>query len=207
MLNESPSKFDQEELGKSIQIESAAQHIDQVFEIAQEAKIDPKTTKLELTKDGFIIYPLDKDRYERRASGNEFFTILSEDGQIRGFLMCYDRAFLQKLINEGEIRHEDGIVNYLISNTEPEDNFLYGDQIGISSGNRTRGAGTMLLENVFVKMKEKNMRNMYVAILHDPFANNTSINFVKLLGFNNIAEVTNSDGLAWGIYHLDILKE
>ena len=51
------------------------------------------------------------------------------------------------------------------------------------------------------------MRNMYVAILHGPIRNEASINFVGRLGFENITEVTNSDGLVWGIYHADISKE
>jgi uncharacterized protein with ATP-grasp and redox domains len=63
------------------------------------------------------------------------------------------------------------------------------------------------MEKVFAKMRDRKMRNMYVAILHKPIRNEASINFVGRLGFDNVAEVTNSDGLVWGIYHADISKE
>lgn len=204
MINEGPTKYNREELGSSIEVENASPHIEQVFAIAQEASIDPKAVDQETTKGGFLVYPLNKERYEQRANGNDFFTTFSERGQVKGFLMCYDRAFLQRLVDEGEIDHEDGIVNYLATHTEPEENFLYGDQIGISKETRTKEAGTMLMEKTFLKMKEKGMRKMYVAVLHGPIRNEASINFVRRLGFNNVAEVTNSDSLVWGIYHVDI---
>ena len=207
MINEGTTKFNREELGKSIEVENAAPHIEEVLEIAQEASIDPKNADQKTTRKGFLVYPLSKERYEKRANENDFFVTFSEQGQVKGFLMCYDRAFLQKLIDDGEIGHEDGIIGYLTSHTDDEDNFLYGDQIGISSDNRTREAGTILMEKVFAKMRERNMRNMYVAILHGPIRNEASINFVGRLSFNNVAEVTNSDGLVWGIYHADISKE
>lgn len=203
MPNERP-KFNREELGRSIQIESASAHVDEVLAIANEAKIDPRNPGTEDTKSGFLIYPLTREGYQKRTRGNDFFITFSEQGQVKGFVMCYDRAFLNKLIEEGEIGHEDGIVNYLSSQTPPEDNFLFGDQIGISRQNRTREAGTMLLEEVFVKMREKGMKNMYVAVLHQPVRNEASINFIGGLGFNNVAKVTNSDGLVWGIYHVEL---
>jgi len=207
MINEDPTKFNREELGKTIEVENASPHIKEVLEIAQEASVDPKNADQKTTKKGFLVYPLSKERYEQRAKENDFFVTFSEQGQVKGFLMCYDRAFLQKLIDEGEIGHEDGIVSYLKNQTEPEDNFLYGDQIGISSENRTKEAGTILMEKIFAKMKDRNMRNMYVAILHNPIRNEASINFVGRLGFNNVADVSNADGLVWGIYHVDITKE
>ncbi|OGF21424.1 hypothetical protein A2316_02210 [Candidatus Falkowbacteria bacterium RIFOXYB2_FULL_38_15] len=207
MITESSIKFNREKLGKTIEVGNASPHIERVLAIAQEACIDPRTADQKTTKKGFLVYPLDKKRYEQRANGNDFFITFSEEGRVKGFLMCYDRSFLQNLISEGEIGHEDGIISYLTKNTEPEDNFLYGDQIGISAENRTREAGTILMEKVFAKMKDRSMRNMYVAILHGPIRNEASINFVGRLGFENITEVTNSDGLVWGIYHADISKE
>ncbi len=207
MLNERPTKFKREDLSKSIEVDSATKHIPQVLEIAQEAKIDPKTTKPESAKSGFLVYPLDRESYEQRAKGNDFFITFGEEGKVKGFLMCYDRAFLQKLINEGKMGHEDGIISYLTNRTAPDENFLYGDQIGISAENRNREAGTILMEKVFAEMKDRNMRKMYVAILHDPIRNEASINFVGRLGFENVADVTNSDGLVWGLYRTDISKE
>jgi predicted GNAT superfamily acetyltransferase len=206
MINEGSIKFNRGELGKKIEVENASPHIERVLAIAQEARIDPKTADQKNTKKGFLVYPLDKERYEQRANGNDFFITFSEEGRVNGFLMCYERSFLQKLITEGEIGHEDGIISYLTNHTDPEDNFLYGDQICISAENRTREVGKILMETVFAKMKARNMRNMYVAILHGPIRNEASMKFVGRLGFENVAEVTNSDGLVWGIYHADISK-
>ncbi|NMB48719.1 GNAT family N-acetyltransferase [Candidatus Kuenenbacteria bacterium] len=200
---ERPTKLNAIELNKSIHVETAKDGaVAEIATIALEVKIDPKNIDPEKAKGGFLIYNLDENDYKKRL--NLFFLTFSEENKVRGFIMSYDKTFLEQLIKNGEIAHEDGIMQYLQTEINPADNFIFGDQIAISKDNRNREAGTKLMKATLSRMQSMGINNMYVAILHQPIRNEASINFVGRFGFNHTKEVTNSDGLVWGIYHLNI---
>lgn len=202
-MMERPTKFNAIELNNGTNVENAKDEtIIEVATIAQEVKIDPKNIDPEKAKGGFLVYTLDESGYKKRL--NDFFLTFSEEDKVRGFIMSYDKAFLEQLIQNGEIAHEDGIMQYLQTEIDPADNFIFGDQIAIAKDNRNKEAGTKLMEATLSRMQSTDINNMYVAILHQPIRNKASINFVGRFGFNHTKEVTNSDGLVWGIYHLNI---
>lgn len=202
-MMERPTKFNAIELNNGTSVENAKdENIAEIATIAQEVKIDPKNIDAEKAKGGFLVYNLDESGYKKRL--NDFFLTFSEENKVRGFIMSYDKSFLEQLIQSGEIAHEDGIMQYLQTEIDPADNFIFGDQIAISKDNRNKEAGTKLMENTLSRMQSMDINNMYVAILHQPIRNEASINFVGRFGFNHTKEVTNSDGLVWGIYHLNI---
>ena len=71
-------------------------------------------------------------------------------------------------------------------------------------GSRRAFIGTALMSTLFQDMRERKIKNMYVAILHQPVRNEASISFVEKLGFSELEEVVNPDHYTWGIYHSTI---
>lgn len=177
--------------------------ISRILSVVSEAAINPRNITARSAKNGFLVYPLDEKDYADRLFGNKFFLVITEGDVIKGFVMCYELSFLKRLIVDKKIQHEDGIIQFLETLNGA---FLYGDQIGVSTDNRSRKAGTLLLQEIFRRMRRDNIEDMYVAILHKPIHNSASIRFVSRFGFSCKKEVVNSDGLVWGIYHLNINK-
>ena len=175
--------------------------VSDVCRLAQAVKIDPRLAQAEVVNDGFLIYALDEEGYKKRL--NDFFLVSQDDKGLAGFFMCYDKEKLDQLIESGEIGHEDGIMDFLSSSVEA-DNFVFGDQIVVDHKNRSDGVGTAMMAEVFTKMKEKGIADFYAAILHQPLKNEASIAFTDTLGLKNVGEVTNADGLVWGMYHLGL---
>ncbi len=176
--------------------------IPKIQQIAEMVKLDPKNPDREKLNKGFLIYTLSDKQYSIRL--NDYFTVAQkENGDTVGFLMCYDTAFLRRLIASGEIAHEDGIMNFL-QTTEPNGNYIFGDQIGVDYSQSNKGVGRKLLKNLFAKMKANGIRKMYVAVLSKPVENLVSKNFCKNLGAKKVSEVENNDGLGWSIYKFEV---
>lgn len=174
-----------------------------ISDIAQGIKINPWDVKKEDCRDGFLVYSLDEEDYQKRL--NDFFLTFKQNDKIIGFLMCYDRNFLEKLIQENEISHEDGITDFL-TNLPSDADFVFGDQIGVLAENRKSNIGKRMMEELFKEMTQKKISNMYVAILQEPICNEVSINFVSGFGFKKIKDIRNTDNSVWGIYHLELKK-
>ena len=172
-------------------------HIPGVVDIVEKLKMNPYKPEPEKLARGFLIYTLDARGYMRRL--NELFIVQTQGDRVDGFLMCYDRAFLQTLINDGEEKHEQGILNF-IQSIEPEDNFVYGGQIGVDPETRQRGMGRGMIERVLASMRNRHINHMYAAILHAPVRNDVSIAFSGATGAQNVGDGLNDDGLLWGIY-------
>lgn len=179
-------------------------YIEKVHSIAQQVHLKPNSSNTKNSTNGFLVYVLDEDQYRIRSIQNEFFITIAIENEILGYLMAYTRDFLQRLVHQGDMRHEDGIMNCILSHSRSTDNFLFIDQIAISPTSHKKNAGTILMKSIFQKMILKNMTRIYLAIMHAPIRNQASINFMKRLGFMNIAETSNADNLIWGIYYLQL---
>ncbi|MFH1089876.1 MAG: GNAT family N-acetyltransferase [Candidatus Uhrbacteria bacterium] len=201
MKNTSPETT--REFPEELKIETTeTQDIPRVQQIAEMVKLDPKNPDQEKLNKGFLIYTLSDKQYSIRL--NDYFTVArKENGDTVGFLMCYDTAFLRRLIASGEIAHEDGIMNFL-QTTEPNGNYIFGDQIGVDYSQSNKGVGRKLLKDLFAKMKAKGIEKMYVAVLSKPVENLVSKNFCKNLGAKKVSEVENNDGLGWSIYKFEV---
>lgn len=179
-------------------------HIPGIVAIAEKLKMNPQESEPEKLKKGFLVYTLDARGYSRRL--NEFFVVETSGERVGGFLMCYDRNFIQSLIEEGQEEHERGILNF-IQSVEPVENFVYGGEIGVDPKARQQGIGRKMLERVFALMRDKGIRRMYAAILHGPVQNLTSIAFATATGAENIGEARNDDGLLWGLYRWSVSED
>lgn len=167
-----------------------------VVRIAEAVQLNLYSPQPHLLRAGFLVYVLDQSDYARRA--NPFFTVSVGEEGATGFLMCYDGAFLQELIDTGAISHQDGAVDFLLD--QPQGSFIFGDQIAIDPATMQRGVGRELMLEMFERMRKGGISTMFVTILHEPVRNDPSIRFCTTLGAECVAEVTNKDGLTWGIY-------
>ena len=200
-----PSSETPREFLNELKVEIAeARDIPEILRIADRVRLDPKDPDERKLDKGFLVYTLSSEQYSARL--NEYFTVAREGGNVDGFLMCYNRAFLHQLIESGAIAHEDGITEF-IQKEESEDDFIFGDQIGIDYTNGRKGVGTKLMKDLFEKMKAKGIKKMYVAVLHEPVKNDVSQSFCQSLGAKVVTEVQNKDGLRWGIYKFEIQKD
>ncbi len=161
---------------------------------------DLKLNNINGANTGFLIYPLDENGYKTRINSS-FFYITKDNSKINGFLMAYDSNTLNNYLQNKLLSHEDGIMDFLITQTE---NYVFGDQIGIDPKAKRNNIGTLMMTELTKDMKFKNISTMYVAILHKPVKNLTSIAFCSKKGFKEICEVTNKDNTTWGIYKLNI---
>lgn len=112
--------------------------------------------------------------------------------------MCYSVEFLHGLLEDGSISHQDGATRFLLNLSDQS--FIFGDQIGVDPHTSRRGIGRELMLDMFERMKRSGVAHMYVTILHNPVRNEASIRFCEGLGAQCVQEVTNKDGLTWGIY-------
>jgi len=148
---------------------------------------------------GFLVYILDEEEYRERILGAKYFYVAEREGKILGFLVCYDDVSLKKLIDEGEFADEKKFMKFLSKQKIP---FILGDQIAVDPDNTSKGVGKSLVDKLFEEMLEESITDFYGAILHKPIKNTASINFWEMLGCKLLLEVTNVDGLTWGIYKL-----
>lgn len=167
-----------------------------IVEIAEAVRINPHSPDPRLIDRGFLVYVLGEDGYGKRE--NPYFTLSSDAEGVAGFLMCYSNEFLREIVADGSISHQDGAVRFLLG--EEGGSFLFGDQIAVSPTASRRGIGRELMHDMFGRMLEAGMHRMYVTILHHPLRNIASIRFCEGLGARCVREVTNKDGLTWGVY-------
>lgn len=175
-----------------------------VTAIAAKLKLDVANPDPKIVGKGFLIYTLPEEAYRKRA--NPYFTVAKEGERVLGYLMCYERAFFEELIRNGDIGHEDGITRF-IQDLEPSDQYIFADQIGLDYENRRKGMGSNLMRQLLERLKHEGITKMYGAILHQPVKNEASITFCSKLGARVVGEVTNQDGLVWGIYRFPIEED
>ena len=150
---------------------------------------------------GFLVYVLDKKGYKDRIKDSDYFYVAEDEGNVKGFLMCYSSIALEKIYSSSKIAHEDDLIKYVLTQKKP---FLFGDQIGIKNEFSRTGIGRSLMEKIILDMKNENIFDFYACILHDPVKNNASISFTKSFGFGFLKEIKNKDGRVWGVYLLKL---
>lgn len=178
---------------------TACEDVSAVVKIAEAVRINPCDPEPNILDKGFLVYVLGENGYRRRE--NPYFTLSSEGGAAAGFLMCYDSAFLQGLVTDGFLSHQDGAISFLQETERP---FLFGDQIAVSPTASRKGIGRELMRDMFGRMRVAGIRRMYVTILHHPVRNVASVRFCEGLGAHCVQEVTNKDGLTWGVYLFEL---
>jgi L-amino acid N-acyltransferase YncA len=166
-----------------------------IQKIAESLSLNPKQPQ----KKGFLVYVLDNNEYSARINSSYFY-VAEENGKILGFLMCYDKENLIKLIKEGEIKHEEGIIKYL---NKKEGSFIFGDQIGILSEHTLKGIGKAMTQRLFQDMTKNGVEELIVCVSHFPL-NSASTAFVKHLGLKKEAQIINTDGHEWDVYSCNV---
>lgn len=166
----------------------------QIHSIAQDLKLD----KTEPQKNGFLIYTTDLDGYKKRISSTNYFYVAERDGEIIGYLFCFDDKTIKSLVEKKILFGEDKTFPFFFSKKKP---FILADQMGIMKKYSYQGIGQALFDKFFSDVIGSKC-DIYAEILHKPIKNNASSSFCKSIGFSEITEITNSDGNTWGIYHI-----
>ena len=154
-------------------------------------------------RNGFLVYVLSEEQYRYHIErSSKFYVSEDVDGEVDGFLMCYDSEALRLLRRTlRKLDHEDGLIDFVLCQETP---FIFGDQIGVQSDRRKMDIGRLMMQQLFEDMIEFQIPTIYVGILHEPVRNEASIGFVEYLGFFEAKKVRNRDGHVWGIYRLDL---
>jgi L-amino acid N-acyltransferase YncA len=164
-----------------------------VSAIANSIRLDPRKPQ----ESGFLIYVLDRESYSRRIASSRYFLVAQEKNDVIGFAMCYDTATLLNLRDQGELSHEDKIVDFL---ARQGGSFIFCDQIGIEFQHARKCVGESLMRKVFQEMRRNNISNIYAIISHKPLKNEASVAFFKKIGFRFTMEIENNDGRIFGLY-------
>ena len=146
---------------------------------------------------GFLVYLHEIEEFARRSGLTDYFYVAERDSELVGYLMCYDNNALESLVEANVLNYEDGIVREVSKQERP---YIFGDHIGVREDLTQGNIGRNLMETLFEDMREKGINRMYVGVLHSPVRNEASVSFVRSFGFEEVSEVSNSDGLIWGIY-------
>ncbi len=147
---------------------------------------------------GFLVHVTYTQGYAARLAKNPFFYVAEREGEMAGFLMCFEDKALENLVQRGVMTAEDNTFDFIFSQPRP---FLVVDQIGVDRDYARQGVGRALMQGLFDDPRGIKIKDLYAEILHAPARNQTSINFFSSLGFRGIKELTNSDNNTWGIYH------
>jgi len=166
-----------------------------IQKLAHSLKIDVKNPQ----ENGFLVYTTDDEGYKKRIQSTPYFYVAERDGELIGYLYCFDDKTLKELEEKKILTGEDITFPYLFSQKKP---FILADQMGVMRKYSYQGIGKALFEKFFADIIGKNNLRLYAEILHKPVRNQASINFCQSIGFNEIEELTNSDKNTWGIYHI-----
>ena len=182
---------------KSLARKAEAKDAEKISRLANSLKLGQEN----LTRGGFLVYPLTSEEYQQRILISPYFYAAEEDTELRGFLMCYNDITLESMIKQSLLSHEENLVSYARSQRKP---FVFGDQIAITQESQHKGLGKRMLAVLFSDMKAAEINDLYVGVLYEPVMNAYSAQFCNHLGFSEIGSVRNADKTLWGVYHLKI---
>lgn len=168
-----------------------------ICKVAEAVKVDYNNPQ----KNGFLVYGLNDEGYAQRIISSDYFYVTLSGNEVVGYLMCYDDENLRNLMKTGKLNHEDMLTKTV---SEQQGRYIFGDQIGVIPDKALNRIGTSLMEALFDDMREAEISNMYVGILHEPALNIASKKFCEKLGFSYQESVRNSDNHLWGIYKLQL---
>lgn len=172
--------------------------LEHIERLAESVKYDPESPD----KSNTLGYVLDREEYLRRLTNPEFFYVSENDGEVDGFLMCYDNQFLDGLVAD-DMFHHDGVLDFLRKQETP---FVYGESIAVKRELERSGIGKAMMSRLFQDMRKRDIQRMHVLIRHNPDRNEESIDFCSGLDFEYTGkEITNSDNVfTWGVYSLNL---
>ncbi len=166
----------------------------QIHNLAQSLKLNKNNPQ----ENGFLVYVTDLEGYKTRIKSTPYFYIAERDGEIIGYLYCFDDATLKELEEKGILAGEDVTFPYLFSQKKP---FILADQMGVMRKYSYQGIGKALFDEFFKDIIGKEV-TLWAEVLHNPARNHASISFCESLGFEHVETLTNSDNHTWGLYHI-----
>ncbi len=164
-----------------------------IFQLAQSLKLNKNNPQ----ENGFLVYVTSEEGYRIRIQRTPYFYVAERDGELIGYLYCFDDKTTKQLADEGILTGEDVTFPFLFKQKKP---FILADQMGIMRKYSYQGIGKALFDEFFKDIIGKNLDALYAEILHRPIRNHASISFCKSIGFEDINELMNSDSHTWGIY-------
>jgi len=172
----------------------------QIAELANSVKLNTKAPQ----QGGFLIYITDEEAYKNEIEKSKFFYVADAGGKIIGFSSNFDNTTLDKLVKEGSFADEKQLIDFLSKQKKP---FLLGAQIAINPDYAHQGIGKQMIDKLFEDLLENSITEIYTTTSHKPVRNVAMINFITLIGFKFLFEVTNPDNNTWGIYKIGREKE
>jgi len=175
------------------------QDLEGICAVAEAVKLDPDHAQI----GGFLVYMHGRQGYAERMAATDLFDVAVSDGEIVGFLVCYEGHTVEDLIARGVLcadvlRAKDA--------AGCQGRWLYGDQIAIHPEHADRGAAIQLVWDLYQKVRQRRIESVFVAILHEPL-NARSKAFCESMGFALRGTLRYEDGCLWGLYGRDVPRE
>ncbi len=167
--------------------------------IAESVRHDPEYAQI----GGFLVYMHGRQGYADRLAATDFFDVAVEDGKVVGFLVCFEDRTAEELVRRGILK-PDLLRAKDVAGCEGR--WLYGDQLAVDPEYASRGVAIHLVWSLYLKIRQRGIDWVFVAILHEP-VNTRSMALGESLGFTLRGTLRYSDGRLWGLYVRDVPRE
>lgn len=178
---------------------ATSQDLDGVCAVAEAVRLDPAHAQI----GGFLVYMHGREGYAERLAATDLFDVAVEDGEVVGFLICYEDRTVEDLVGRGTISAD---VLRAKQAAGCDGRWLYGDQIAIHPEHASRGVAIHLVWDLYQKVRQRGIDSVFVAILHEPM-NARSKAFCESMGFVLRGTLRYEDGCLWGVYGRDVPQE
>jgi predicted GNAT superfamily acetyltransferase len=180
--------------------------IDSVLKIQEEQSIskiieDKEEDREGIERNGFLVHLLSKEEISEILNikdGVETI-VCRENGEVVGYLIGYNLNLWRELNPDWEsnIDFAEGF-----DESELTDDSIYLRHVN-TSPNATAGIGRKISSRFVEESQQKGFSRVYGEILKEPYTNRPSMVVHKRLGFNEIAEIKETDenlgGLKWAL--------
>jgi GNAT superfamily N-acetyltransferase len=175
------------------------QDLDGICAVAEAVRLDPEHAQI----GGFLVYMHGRQGYADRLAATDLFDVAIEDGEVVGFLVCYEDRTVEDLVGRGALSAD---VLRAKDAAGCEGRWIYGDQIAIHPEHASRGVAIHLVWDLYQKVRQRGVDSVFVAILHEPL-NARSKAFCESMGFLLRGTLRYEDGRLWGLYGRDVPRE
>lgn len=179
--------------------QATPEDLDRICAIAESVQFDPAHAQI----GGFLVYMHGRQGYADRLAATDLFDVAIEDGKAVGFLVCFEDRTAEDLVRRGVVKPD------LLRAKDAagcEGRWLYGDQIAVDPEYASHGVAIHLVWNLYLKVRQRSIESVFVAILHEPL-NARSKALAESLGFALRGTLRYSDGRLWGLYVRDMPRE
>jgi GNAT superfamily N-acetyltransferase len=170
--------------------------LDGICAVAEAVKFDPEREQI----GGFLVYMHGRQGYADRLAATDLFDVAVEDGEVVGFLVCYEDHTVEDLVDRGIVGAD---VLRAKDAAGCKGRWIYGDQIAVHPEHGSRGVAIHLVWDLYQKVRQRGIDVVFVAILHEPL-NLRSKALAESMGFVLRGTRRYEDGCLWGLYGREV---